>query len=210
MDESTWKHITRYEFTLASGFGLWPFLVLKTTLQTFYHANIDHLRNWQTFLIVSGFISMIYCTADACYNYLWINILGFFPPIPFGGYTVGSICFPVIHATLWFRMSKKARKEKELKRRFVIFLVSQVYDIFIAWVYALTTLLFILIPLDYQPILGLVCPFIREILLRSLNFITYRAGGGRRVKMGKYFHNTASGSEAYISIPCEIKNVNSS
>ena len=201
----TWKYVSRYEFTVAAGFGFWPFYVMKTILQTFYHANIDYLRNWKTFMIACGFVVMSYCTADACYNYLWINILGFFPPIPFGGYTVGSLIIPVSYVALWFMVPKSAREEKELKRRFVIFLVSQVYDIFIAWVYAFTTLFFILIPSDYQPILGLVCPLIREILLKSLNFITYRAGGGRRVKLGKYFLNTASGSESNIIIPYEIK-----
>ena len=105
----TWKHISRYEFTLASGFGLWPMLVLRTTLQTFYHANIDYLRNWKTFMIACGFVVMSYCTADACYNYLWINILGFFPPIPFGGYTVGSLIIPVSYVALWFMVPKSAR-----------------------------------------------------------------------------------------------------
>ena len=180
----TWKHISRYEFTLASGFGLWPMLVLRTTLQTFYHANIDYLRNWQTFMIVTGFVVMFYCTASAGLNYLWIN-LGFFPPIPFGAYTIGSITYPLMCAILWFRIQKNARKTKELKTRFVIFLVSQVFSVFVAWVYAFTTSVFILIPSNYQPILGFVSPLYRAIILKILNFVTYRAGGGRHVKMGK-------------------------
>ena len=193
----TWKHISRYEFTLLSGFGLWPMLVLRTTLQTFYHANIDYLRNWQTFMIVSGFVMMIYLTTSAGFNYLWIN-LGFFPPIPFGAYTIGSITYPLMCATLWFRIPKSAREKKELKMRFVIFLVSQVFSVFVAWVYAFTTSLFILIPSYYQPILGFVSPLYREIILKILNFMTYKAGGGRRVKMGNYFLNTASGSGSNI------------
>ena len=97
------KHISRYEFTLAAGFGMWPFGVLKSTLQTFYHTNIGYLRNWQTFIIVSGIVSMVYCYVNSCFNYLWIYILGFFPPIPFGGFITGFFCIPVLYATLWFR-----------------------------------------------------------------------------------------------------------
>ena len=204
----TRKHNSRYEFTLAFGFGLQTFLVLKTLLQTYYYANIDYLRNWQDVTIASGFVVMSYCTAGACSNYLWINILGFFPPIPFGGYTIGSLIIPLVYATLWFRIPKIARKEKELKRRFVIFLVASVWDFFVAYMYAFTSLLFIIIPSDYQPILGFVCPLFREILLKIINFITYRAGGGRTVKMGKYFLNTASGSGSNITIPFEIKQFN--
>ena len=135
-------------------------------------------------MIVTGFVVMFYCTASSGLNYLWIN-LGFFPPIPFGAYTIGSITYPLMCAALWFRIPKRARKTKELKTRFVIFLVSQVFSVFVAWVYAFTTSVFILIPSNYQPILGFVSPLYRAIILKILNFVTYRAGGGRHVKMGK-------------------------
>ena len=204
----TWKHVSRYEFTVAAGFGFWPFYVMKTILQTFYHANIDYLRNWKTFMIACWFVVMSYCTADACYYYLWINILGFFPPKPFGGYTIGSIIIFVVYTTLWFRIPKSARREKELKRKFVIFLVSRVYDLFVAYFYAWILNVFILIPSDYQPILGLVCPLLREFLLKILNFITYKVGGGKHVKMGKYFLDTASSSGSNITILWEMKILN--
>ena len=126
--------------------------------------------------------------------------MGFFPPKPFGGYTIGSIIIFVVYTTLWFRIPKSARREKELKRKFVIFLVSRVYDILVSWVYVYFTLLFILIPSDYQPILGLVCPLLRDILLKILNFITYNVGGGKHVKMGKYFLDAASSSGSNITI----------
>ena len=155
-------------------------------------------------MIASGFVVLSYCTVSACFNYLWINILGFFPPIPFGSYSIASLIIPLVYVTLWFRIPKSARKEKELKRRFVIFLVAQGWDFLVAFMYAFTTLLFIIIPSDYQPILGFVCPLFREILLKIINFITYRAGGGRHVKMGKYFLNTASGSGSNITISFEI------
>ena len=183
----TWNHTSRYEYTLVVGFGFWLFFISKTILQTFYQANIDYLRNWQTFMLMYGIGSMLLCIGDASYNYLWINIFGFFPPKPYGGHIVGSIIIPLIYATLWFRIPKSARKEKELKNRFVVYLVSRVYDIFVVWVYVYAALLFIHIPSAYQPILGFFSPLLREILQKTLNFITHRAGGGRHVKMGMFF-----------------------
>ena len=194
----TCKHISSHEFTLASCFGVIPLFVLKTNLQTFYHANIDYLGDWQTIILTCGICMMFNGILWSFGNYLWINIYGFFPPIPFGGFTIGSLMLPIVYAMLWFMIPKSARKEKELKRRFVMFLVSRVYDLSVTFMYAYITLLFILIPSDYQPILGFVCPLIREILLKILNFITYRAGGGKRVKMGKYFLNLVSGSGSNI------------
>ena len=170
---------------MIASFGWVTIFTLKTILHTFYHANIDYLRNWQTFIIISGITVAIYFTIWTFSHYLWINVYGFFPPIPFGGYASGNFMIPVVFVTLWFMIPKKARAEKELKRRFVIFLVSRVYDIFVLWVYVYATLLFIHIPSAYQPILGFFCPLLREIFLKILNFITYRAGGGRHVKMGK-------------------------
>ena len=160
---------------------------MKTILHTFYHANIDYVRNWQTFIIISGIGSATFGTIDVCYNYLWTNTFGFFPPKPFGGYTVASISVFAMYAAVWFRIPKIARKEKELKKRFVIFLVSRFHDLLTAWIYVYFTLLFIVIPSDYQPILGFVCPILREIFLKTLNFFTCRSGGGKNVKMGKFF-----------------------
>ena len=185
--DQSWKHISRYEFTLVNVFVWVPFFAWKTILQTFYHANIDYLRNWQSFILACGIGSMIYSTVNVGCNYLLTNNFGFFPPIPFGGYAIAIISVPGIYATMWFRIPETARTEKELKKRFGIFLVSRLYDMLVAWVYVYFTLLFIVIPSDYQPILGLICPLLRELLLKILNFITYRAGGGKNVKMGKFF-----------------------
>ena len=185
--DQSWKHISRYEFTLIVAFGWVPFFIAKTTLQTFYHANIGYLRNWKMFMLAYGFEAMLFCIGDAGYNYLWIHIFGFFPPKPFGGYTVGSLIIPLVFAMFWFRIPKSARKEKELKKRFVVYLVSRVYDTFVVWVYTYAALLFIHIPSAYQPILGFFSPLLREIIQKTLNFITHRAGGGRHVKMGMFF-----------------------
>ena len=182
-----WNNTSRYEFTLAAGFGSYPFFISKTILQTFYHANIDYLRNWRTFMLMYGIGSTIFFIVDACYNYLWINTFGLFPPIPFSAYTLATFSMPAMYATLWFRIPKSAREEKELQKRFIIFLVSQAYDVLLAWVYVYFTLLFIHIPEEYQPILGFVCSILREINQKILNFIIYRAGGGRHVKMGMFF-----------------------
>ena len=92
-----------------------------------------------------------------------------------------------MYAAVWFRIPNIARKEKELKKRFVTFLLSRFHDLLTAWIYVYFTLLFIVIPSDYQTILGFVCPIIREIFLKTLNFFTCRSGGGKIVKMGKFF-----------------------
>jgi hypothetical protein len=190
MEKSTWKHISRYELPLFTCFGVMPFWVLKTNLQAFYQTNIDYLRNWQTIILTWVIVVMFTGILWSFAYYLWINIYGLFPPIPFGGFTIGMGMLPFVYAALWFMIPKSARKEKELKRRFVMFLVSRLYDILGAFLYKYYfTILFILIPSDYQPILGFVCPLIRDLLLKILNFITYRAGGGRTAKIGKYFLN---------------------
>ena len=170
-----------------SCFGVLPFWVLKTNFQAFYQTNIDYLRNWQTIILTWVIVVIFNGIFWSFAYYLWIDIYGLFPPIPFGGFTVGMGMLPFVFAMLWFMIPKSARNEKELKRRYFLFLVSRLYDILGTFLYAYFTILFILIPSDYQPILGFICPLIRDILLKILNFITYRAGGGRTTKICKYF-----------------------
>ena len=97
------KHVFRYEFTLIVAFGFISINITKMTLQTYYHANIGYLINWKMFMLAYGFMAMLFCIGDACYNYLWVNILGFFPPKPFGGFTVGTFIIPLFYALYWFR-----------------------------------------------------------------------------------------------------------
>ena len=74
--------------------------------------------------------------------------------------------------------------------RYIEFLKKKISTVsLLYWIKAFLNV-FILIPSDYQPILGFVCPLIRDILLKILNFITYRVGGGRCTKMGKCFIHT--------------------
>ena len=178
--------VSRYESTLQMVFGWNTFFVCVCILHLFYQANIEDLRNWQSFWIAIGICSIIYSTTNVGCNYLWTDTLGFFPPIPFGGFTIASIAVPPMVASLWFMIPKSVRKEKELKKKFIIFLVSRVYEYYSAWLYVYFTLLFIVIPSEYQPILGFVCALLRNFNQRILNIITYRAGGGRHTKMGKF------------------------
>ena len=113
---------------IACTFGVYPLCVLQNVLHTFYQANIDYLRNWQTFILTSGITMVFFCIVWLICNYLWIDIYGFFPPIPFGGYAIAIISVPGIYATMWFRIPESVRTEKELKKRFGIFLVSRLYD----------------------------------------------------------------------------------
>ena len=71
--------------------------------------------------------------------------------------------------------------------------MTQVYDTFLAWVYVNMATVFIIIPRDYQPILGIFFPLLREILLKILKFITCKAGGCRIGKMGKFLLNQITG-----------------
>ena len=104
--------------SLSAVFGWVPFFISKITLQTFYHANIGHVRNWQTFMVACGIGFMVVLLIDIGCYYLWVNTFGFFPPIPFGTYVVNwyyycscDVCYIVIQDTKKCQKRKRDKKE---------------------------------------------------------------------------------------------------
>ena len=93
-------------------FGWNTFFVTVCILHLFYQANIDELRNWQSFWIALGICTMIYSTVNVGCNYLWIETLEFFPPIPFGGFTIANFAVPPMIAVFWFMIPKSVKKKK--------------------------------------------------------------------------------------------------
>ena len=46
------------------------------------------------------------------YYYVWTEILGLYPPMPFIGYLTGSLSVYAIYATLWFRLVMHAKIQR--------------------------------------------------------------------------------------------------
>ena len=97
------KHNLRYEYTLVVTFLPIGWLMSKMVLQTFYFTNIEYLQNLKDLMLIYGIMAMVHFILDASYHFIYTEYFGYFPPKPFGGFTVGTIMLPITFVTIWFR-----------------------------------------------------------------------------------------------------------
>ena len=93
-----------YEIVLFIPIAGWhPLFITAFFLQLEFWSNITYtknIRSWIIFYMISASTALIF---EIIYHYLWIEILGFFPPAPFNGYIGGTMAIFMIFYASWFR-----------------------------------------------------------------------------------------------------------
>ena len=93
-----------YETVIFIPFTGWhPLFITAFFLQLEFWSNITYtknIRSWIIFYVISASTALIF---EIIYHYLWIEILGFFPPAPFNGYIGGTMSIFMIFYASWFR-----------------------------------------------------------------------------------------------------------
>ena len=77
----------------------------------------------------------------------------------------------------FYRMPKSARKDPKFKKRFIHFFQSGALRSMAAITYMLLASVFTLVPSEYQWVLGILTPILREFWVWILLKVTYMAAG---------------------------------
>ena len=78
-----------------------------------------------------------------------------------------------------YRIPKSTRIDPIFQKRFVYFLCGEVVIVGVGgWGYVFFSTVFVNMPLEYQWILALICPLVRELFAWILLSVTYKAVGG--------------------------------
>ena len=88
---------------------------------------------------------------------------------------------PFDFCIFFLRMPKHARKDKQFRKRYAWFFLTQLTGLLIAILYQIWTTAFIKVPQDYQWVLGLLTPIIvKDIFVWALDNLSSRATGQNR------------------------------
>ena len=72
-------------------------------LQLEFWSNITCIQSISTWIFLQMIFALTTIIFEGTYHYLWMEILGFYPPAPFNGYVGGTICIFTCFATAWIR-----------------------------------------------------------------------------------------------------------
>ena len=72
-------------------------------LQLEFFSNITYAKNITSMIYLYVIGVFTFMLANGSYYYLWTNILGLYPPMPFTGYMSGTMAIFILYVALWFR-----------------------------------------------------------------------------------------------------------
>ena len=100
---------------------------INTLMLASFYMNLTQplrTRNLVIVLLISTIAGFILI---ALINHIWTQLLGFYPPIPLGGFAVGLPCLFLYLVTIWNSFPKVWRKTKGFKWRFMYFVFLLLY-----------------------------------------------------------------------------------
>ena len=143
-----------------------------------YFLNISYIKNARNFLIMCLVgVLQTWIVYTAAY-YIWTHILKFQYPVPFVGFIATIIIYLPMLTTLWFRFPSNWRKNKLFRRRLKFCFLAFGFCYVILFPYNILVKLFDMIQNEYQPIIALSLPAIRELNLWILTKLIGNAAMG--------------------------------
>lgn len=140
--------------------------------------NVSFIKSFRKFFImwlVGGLVGAIVIGAGYI---LWTYSLNYRYPIPFICYIELMILSVMLFMTLWFLFPSKWRKNKEFHNRLKWLILALTINQFMAVEYAIITKVFISIRPNYQWILALILPIIREINIWIITSLAKKSARG--------------------------------
>ena len=133
--------------------------------------NLDNVLSWKNavFTYICGFT--LHTMSWAGMSFFWVFVLGLRYPVPIIGIWNQFLGLGSQIATVWFGLPKHWRSVRSFKTRGKWLTVYHVYGILISGFYWVIWIILTYIPKDYQPIMAVVLPVCREIVLELLQKI---------------------------------------
>ena len=167
-----------YEFPLQTLFTFIPIASAKVCWRCSYYINIKRIKSRRDIMIVS-LISWLMVALYFPTGYLiWTYMFNYQYPIPWNGFLVSFVFFPTLLISIWFRFPKSWRKEETFRRRLKWMILSMIFNQALTLEYQMLTNLLKGVPSDYQWIVALFLPIIREFNGYVLLKMTLKSASG--------------------------------
>ena len=92
-----------WEFMLYMAFGFCSIFSSHVVLATFFVANMNPGKNMLAVIVMTLIGAIINIVTTVIYYFIWVNVLGFYAPMPMGLYIPGSLTVIGCIGLSWFR-----------------------------------------------------------------------------------------------------------
>ena len=167
-----------YEALIVCCFPLALVLAADWTMIFSHSTNIKNIRTFGFCFKLWIVLIFTITVAFVLLTLTWIYVMNYQLPVPFNGYIILLISYASYFSTIWFHLPKEWRQDQTFKKRFQRFMMGATYIILTQLAYNMIMAAVQATPANFQWIVALFLPLVREItLMLALKIFAGSANG---------------------------------
>ena len=177
-----------YELPLQGLFSLLPSLAATIIVRCSCFLNINYIKKPCSFLRMWLAAAVAMFVEQFIGYVIWTKVLGFQYPIPLNGYIAGFVILVTLFVTLWYQFPSEWRKNVSFRKRLRYVIVAVSCNQALVFEYGILTKLLLSMPTDYQWIIALFLPLIRELNILCIFNLASKAAFGDIARVKRTVH----------------------
>ena len=144
--------------------------LLIGTLSMIFHGsllmNVDYVKSFKAFWILFLSSSIAFALCYVLAYILWVYVLKYHHPLPFGGYICAILSVIALWVSLWFHYPLEWRNNYQFRKRLKNYILLGVMPIFTSFIYNAISFLFSVVSVHFQWILAFPLPIVQHVLMK--------------------------------------------
>ena len=154
-----------YEFPLQVLGALVPSWVGMILFKCSFYMDVKYIRDMKHFLVMYFVVGSVLMATYLMEYIIWTLYLDYPYPVPFNGYVIAVVLWTTFNISLWFQFPRGWRKNGPFRKRLMHSIVAITLNQAVIFEYAVITIVMCTMPKNYQWIIAVFLPFIREFNL---------------------------------------------
>jgi hypothetical protein len=168
-----------HEFMTTAAIGFIGLFAASLILNCEIWMNIKPIKTWKNFLILYLVSALAWVLSNIGYYHVYCVMLGFSPPMPLNIHVCGTFTLIVVLSFFWLLIPAPIRLSKDFRKRYGFYILAQLFRYVAVLEYFVLAWLFVTLDEDYQWVIAIILPVIREFNAWILMKICYKSAGTR-------------------------------
>ena len=166
-----------HEFMITASIGFIGLFSASFILNSEIWMNIKSMKSWRNFILLYMISAFVWVLVNVGYYHVYSVMLGLSPPMPLNIHVCPTLTLCVVMCIFWFFIPSPVRSGNKFWKRYAYYVLAQVFRYMVVLIYTFITWLFVVIDDNYQWVIGIILPIIREINSWILTVVCYKAAG---------------------------------
>ena len=168
-----------HEFVTTSAIGFMGLFATSLILNCEIWMNIKTVKTWRNFLFLYFGCALVWILANIGYYHVYVIMMGLSPPLPLNIHVCGTFTLGFAVSFFWYLIPYHTRSETNFWKRYRFYMLAQLFRYVAVLEYFVLTWMFVTVEDDYQWIVAILLPILREVNAWVLVALCYKSAGTR-------------------------------